>query len=260
MPVLNTADLAGLLSQIGLYFLVFCRVSGFIMTFPLTREWLPWSARLLLAMAFSVTAMFQVETVPGCDTFSLTMVITAITELLTGVIFGMVLVIFFSVFAMAGHMAGLQMALGLAELNDPASGVSVTVIARIYQVTAQLLFVLMNGHLVVFAVLIESLRILPPGHFGETVARSSALLAMTGWMFGAGLLIAFPIIVSLLMVNLTFGFMARSAPQMNLLTLGFPLAILAGLTLLSLNIVQLPYTVERHTGYVLQVLGSLMGL
>lgn len=161
-------------------------------------------------------------------------------------------------FTLAGHLTGLQMALGFAELSDPANGISVTVVARIYQVMAQLLFVLINGHLLFFMVVIDSFHALPIGHFLMIIDRVPALITMTGWMFGAGLLIALPAIVCLLIVNLTFGFMTRSAPQMNLLTLGFPMIVLVGIVLLSLNILQVPYAVEQHIHYALKTLGFLL--
>lgn len=249
--------LSELSHQIVLCLLVFCRVSGFVMTCPLTREWLPFTVRLLLALSLSVTVVFQLSSEIDTD-MSLSLVLIACSEFFIGLLFGTVLLIYFSVFTLAGHMTGLQMALGFAELNDPANGISVTVVARIYQIMAQLLFVLINGHLLFFLVVIESFHALPVGHFMVVIERASVLLAMTGWMFGAGLLIALPAIVCLLIVNLTFGFMTRSAPQMNLLTLGFPMIILVGIGLLSINILQVPYTVEQHIHQALKVLGSLL--
>ncbi|MBO9480811.1 flagellar biosynthetic protein FliR [Salinisphaera sp. G21_0] len=249
--------LSELSHQIVLYLLVFCRISGFVMTCPLTREWLPLSARLLLALALSVAVMLQLSSAMTTD-LSLSLVLAACSEFITGLLFGAVLLIYFSVFTLAGHLTGLQMALGFAELSDPANGISVTVIARIYQVMAQLLFVLINGHLLFFMVVINSFHALPIGHFLMISDRVPALITMTGWMFGAGLLIALPAIVCLLIVNLTFGFITRSAPQMNLLTLGFPMIVLAGIVLLSLNILQVPYVVEQHSHYALKILGLLL--
>ncbi|WP_257264636.1 flagellar biosynthetic protein FliR [Endozoicomonas sp. ONNA2] len=241
----------------ALYLLVFCRISGFVMTCPLTRDWLPLPARLLLALSLSVAAMLQLSSKMTTD-LSLSLILAACAEFFTGLLFGAVLLIYFNVFTLAGHVTGLQMALGFAELNDPVNGISVTVVARIYQVMAQLVFVLINGHLLFFMIVIDSFHALPLGHFLVVIDRVSALLTMIGWMFGAGLLIALPAIVCLLMVNLTFGFITRSAPQMNLLTLGFPMIVLVGIVLLSLNILQVPYVVEQHMHYALKVLGSLL--
>ena len=254
-------ELLQLSGQIVLYLMAFCRISGFLMTCPLTRDWLPLPARLLLALALSVTALVQLwpDAPQNATELSFTLVITAGTEFAIGLLLGVVPLLYFTVFALAGHMTGLQMALGFAELSDPANGISVTVVAHIYQVMAQFLFILINGHLILFTVLLDSFHTLPTGHFLAIIGRIPALLAMVGWLFGAGLLIALPAIVSLLIVNLTFGFITRSAPQINLLTLGFPMIILAGIALLSINIQKLPDVVRQHSQYTLQVFGSLGG-
>ena len=254
-------ELLQLSTQTVLYLMAFCRISGFLMTCPLTRDWLPLPARLLLALALSVTALVQLwpDAPQNAAELSFTLVITACTEFAIGLLLGVVPLLYFTVFALAGHMTGLQMALGFAELSDPANGISVTVVAHIYQVMAQFLFILINGHLILFTVLLDSFHTLPTGHFMTIIGRAPALLAMAGWLFGAGLLIALPAIVSLLIVNLTFGFITRSAPQVNLLTLGFPMIILAGIALLSINIQKLPDVVRQHSQYTLQVFGSLGG-
>ena len=255
--MLSIYDLEQLVYQVSLFFLVLCRVTGLVITFPLTREWLPQSARLLLALALSVIALPRVHAT--VEPMTVSMVITATTELLIGVLMGSVMVIFFSLYSLAGHLAGMQMALGLAEMNDPVNGVSVTVVSRLYHIAGQMMFVLINGHLVIFVVLVESFQTLPPGNFLLVLDRSSSLIAMTGWMFGAGLLMVLPIIICLLTVNLAFGFITRSAPQMNLLTLGFPLSIMAGLVLLSLNIVQLPSFLNSHLHEAMNTLRQLVG-
>lgn len=257
-------DLLQLSGQIVLYLMAFCRISGFLMTCPLSRDWLPLPARLLLALGLSVTALVQLwpnalENYGNATELSFSLVITACTEFFIGLLLGVVPLLYFTVFALAGHMTGLQMALGFAELSDPVNGISVTVVAHIYQVMAQFLFILINGHLILFTVLLDSFHTLPAGHFLAIIGRTPVLLAMTGWLFGAGLLIALPAIISLLIVNLTFGFITRSAPQINLLTLGFPMIILAGIALLSINIQKLPDVVRQHSQYTLQVLGSLGG-
>ena len=252
-------NLNALPDQLCLLFLAFGRISGFIMMFPMSREWLPWSARLLIALALTVTAWPALQTTAGVQAMSASMVAYAVAEFLAGVLLGTVLAVFFAIFSLAGHMAGMQMALGLAELSDPMNGISVTVVSRLYQVAAQMVFIMVNGHLVVFVVLMDSFHTLPPGNIASLFAKAPELLGMVGWMFGAGLLMVLPLIFCLLVVNLAFGFMTRSAPQMNLLTLGFPLSILAGLMLLSLNIINLPSVLNRHLYDTLDMLRSFTG-
>ncbi|MNJ58892.1 Flagellar biosynthetic protein FliR [compost metagenome] len=91
-----------------------------------------------------------------------------------------------------------------------------------------LLFLAINGHLVVFEVLTESFTTLPVGsgllvnHFWDLAGRLS-------WVLGAALLLVLPAITALLVVNIAFGVMTRAAPQLNIFSIGFPLTLVLGL-------------------------------
>jgi flagellar biosynthetic protein FliR len=61
----------------------------------------------------------------------------------------------------------------------------------------------------------------------------------------AGLLLALPVVVALLAVNLAFGVLARAASQLNPMQLGLPVALLVGLLLLMLMARELQGPVER---------------
>jgi flagellar biosynthetic protein FliR len=111
---------------------------------------------------------------------------------------------------------------------DPANGVNVAVIGQFLTMLVTLLFLAINGHLVVFEVLTESFTTLPVGsgllvnHFWDLVGRLS-------WVLGAALLLVLPAITALLVVNIAFGVMTRAAPQLNIFSIGFPLTLVLGL-------------------------------
>jgi len=95
----------------------------------------------------------------------------------------------------------------------------------------------MNGHLVMFEVLVESFKAWPistniigEGGFGIDLLWEM-LMRMT-WLFVSALLVALPLVTAVLIVNLSFGIMTRAAPQMNVFSLGFPIGILFGLLII----------------------------
>jgi flagellar biosynthetic protein FliR len=110
---------------------------------------------------------------------------------------------------------------------DPANGVNVAVIGQFLTMLVTLLFLAINGHLVVFEVLTESFTTLPVGsgllvnHFWDLAGRLS-------WVLGAALLLVLPAITALLVVNIAFGVMTRAAPQLNIFSIGFPLTLVLG--------------------------------
>ena len=91
-----------------------------------------------------------------------------------------------------------------------------------------LLFLAMNGHLVVLEVLAESFTTLP---IGESLGRMDfqALVLRFSWVMAAAILIGMPAITALLIVNISFGVMMRAAPQLNIFSIGFPLTLVFGL-------------------------------
>jgi hypothetical protein len=122
----------------------------------------------------------------------------------------------------AGQIIAVQIGLAFASMIDPANGVSVPVLAQMLLMLVTLLFLAMNGHLVVFEVLAESFITLPVGT-GLSTNHYWELAGKLGWVLGAGLLLVLPAITALLVVNLAFGIMTRAAPQLNIISIGFPM-------------------------------------
>jgi len=122
----------------------------------------------------------------------------------------------------------VQMGMAFASMVDPANGVNVTVISQFMTMLVSVLFLLMNGHLVVFEVLTESFTTLPVGN-ALMVNQFWEMAGRLGWVFGAGLLLILPVIAALLVVNIAFGVMTRAAPQLNIFSIGFPLTLVMGM-------------------------------
>jgi len=92
-------------------------------------------------------------------------------------------------------------------------------------------FIAMNGHLVLLDVLVTGFKQFPSGVGVSFSELAWALANFGGWMFVGGVLVALPAVISLLVVNLAFGVMSRSAPQLNVFSLGFPFSLVFGLVI-----------------------------
>ncbi|MCL6269534.1 flagellar biosynthetic protein FliR [Sansalvadorimonas sp. 2012CJ34-2] len=239
----------------------FARISGFMLMFPVTGSFLPTSIRLLMTAVFSGAVLMAQpwNPPPGftVSALSASSMLIALGEFFTGLMFGMVLTLWFSLFSMAGHTIGLQMGLGMAQMNDPAGGISVTVVSQIYQLAAMLMFFLVDGHTTVIAIVLESFKTIEPGSFFQVLQSAEQLLHFTGWIFSAALLLAMPALIALLIINISFGFMSRAAPQLNLLSLGFPLSLLSGLLIICLSFEQFSAPFRRFTREAILLLRQL---
>jgi flagellar biosynthetic protein FliR len=158
---------------------------------------------------------------------------------------GFILQLVFASVVFAGQSIALSMGLGFSTMVDPQSGQQMPVIAQFYTVTTTLIFISLDGHLVLIQMLLDSFRTLPIGIEGIDKAGIWSILAWSSRMFAGGLLLALPVIASLLLVNIIFGVAARSAPQLQIFSVGFPVTLMLGMMLVWKT---LPDLLEQFSG------------
>ena len=152
--------------------------------------------------------------------------------MIIGLAIGFSLQLIFAALVIAGQATAMGMGLGFAQMVDPQNGVNVPVIGQYYVVIATLLFLALNGHLALIRVLVDSFQTLPIGV--DSLGRED-FRAIAYWgsrMFTGALMVAIPAIVSILLVNLSFGVVSRSAPQLNVFGVGFPVTLTLGFIIL----------------------------
>ena len=226
MIELSTTDISRWVSS---YMWVFFRIASVMMTMPVIgTQLVPARIRLFLAAAVTFLVAPHIPAPPSLDPLQLGTWAIIAEQILIGATMGFVLQLLFQIHVLAGQIVAMQMGLGFASMVDPTNGVSVPVIGQFFTVLVTLLFLAMNGHLVVFEVLAESFTSLP---VGESLVSQHywAIATRLGWVMGASLLLVLPAITALLVINLAFGVMTRAAPQLNIFSIGFPLTLLLGL-------------------------------
>jgi flagellar biosynthetic protein FliR len=118
---------------------------------------------------------------------------------------------------------------------DPLNGQQVPVISQIYMISTTLLFLSLDGHLLLIQLLVDSFKSLP---IGESLTSNDiwAIISWSGHMFSDGLLLSMPVIISLLLVNVIFGVASKSAPQLQIFSVGFPITLMLGILLIWLTL------------------------
>jgi flagellar biosynthetic protein FliR len=220
---------------VGAFLWPLFRVSSFLMIIPIFgTQLVPMRVRLGLSLLITLAVVPLLGPMPEVEALSLSALFVTLQQVLIGSMLGFTFLLLMQMFVVAGQMIAMQMGLGFASMIDPANGVSVPVLSQIFVIAVTLMFLAMNGHLVMLEVIVESFRtwpvsttILGPG--GLTADVHWALMMRISWMFASALLIALPAITAVLIVNLAFGIMTRAAPQMNVFSLGFPIAMVFGL-------------------------------
>ncbi|WP_221799255.1 flagellar biosynthetic protein FliR [Oceanobacter mangrovi] len=232
---------------ISRYVYPFARISGLFMVMPLfgTRM-VPVRVRLLLSVAITLAIVPILPPFPKVDAISVGSFVIVLQQLLIGIVLGFIVELLTQVFVLAGQLIAMQTGLGIATTVDPSQGASVVVVSQWLLFMVSLVFLSLNGHLVLIEVLVQSFFTMPVGMDGWTPDDLGSVIYWSGWMFAAALVIALPALTALLVVNLAFGVMTRAAPQLNIFALGFPVTMMIGLFILWLTMTDMALAFQQH--------------
>ncbi|MBJ7549253.1 flagellar biosynthetic protein FliR [Marinomonas ostreistagni] len=225
MLELSTDELYALIIS---FLLPFFRIGAFLMALPLFGSQLV-STRVRLVFAFVLAIIITpLVSIPQYDPISPAFILLIFEQLVIGIVLGFVVTVLFQVFSLAGQLAAMKAGLGFAMSNDPANGVSVATIGQYYMTMAGLAFLGTDGHLVMIEYLAESFEYWPIGS-GFDSQRYWDIVMLGGWLFEKGLLVVLPLAVATLILNISFGIVAKASPQLNIFALGFPVIMLFSL-------------------------------
>ncbi|HQC73734.1 MAG TPA: flagellar biosynthetic protein FliR, partial [Candidatus Competibacteraceae bacterium] len=155
---------------------------------------------------------------------------------------------------MAGNLISLQMGLGFATAYDPQTAGQTAVISEFLGLLALLVFMAINGHLMVIATLAHSFTVLPVGASSPQANAWWSLASAGAVVFSSGLLLALPVLVALMISNLALAVLSRAAPQLNLMAIGFPLTIALGFSGLIFGLAYLGTPLQQLFEYGLQTM------
>lgn len=211
----------------------FIRIGGMLMVAPIFGvQIVPARARLALALAFTAVLLPTLPVPPHHAMLTGPWFLMLFQQMAIGVALGFVLRLVFEGVVMGGELVSMSMGLSFAQMADPLRGTQTTAVSQFFLILATLLFLALDGHLALLELTARSFTLLPVGAAGLDAQDAWDLAAFGGWVFLGGVQIALPAMTALLLVNLAFGVMARSAPSLNALAVGFPVALIFGFGIL----------------------------
>lgn len=235
-----------LTAEIQLYLLVFVRISALLLSMPFfSARGIPPLARggLIFFISLAVMPMVRGYPVPSGEMASEYLFLLA-AEIFIGCLMGFLIRMIFAVFQTAGEIFSMQMAFSAAQIFDPIRETESPLMSQFFDSVGILLF-LTAGPLQQFLleVVAESFLVLPRARLwlGAEERLLTVVLDSVGFLLEHAFFLALPIVGSVLFVSVTLGLMAKAAPQMNLLVLGFPIQSAFGFFVLFLA---LPFLLE----------------
>lgn len=219
------------------FMLPFIRLGTFFILAPIFgAQSVPVRIRILLAAAVTLLLFPSLQLQTVLDPLSGSGVLLIIQEVLIGMAMGLVLQFVMAAIVMAGHAMATAMGLGFASSADPQNGVQVTIVGQLYLVLATLVFLSIDGHLFALDIFASSFSRFVPGEFVLEAGLLWQVVLYSAQLFVTGLLLALPVMTGVLLVNLAFGVMTKASPQLNIFSIGFPMAMMAGFILMVLTL------------------------
>jgi flagellar biosynthetic protein FliR len=234
--------LGDILGHVPALLLVVFRIGGLMIFGPIFgSSVIPARLKVLLALVLGMAIYPLVGPPDPALSLSVWSMAPAIaTELMIGLIIGFLAALPLVAVQVGGLMMSQQMGLGFARFVDPALDVEVDVVGQVLFVLTLAGFLLIGGHEAMVLAVLNSFEHLPVPAWGS-FAPDLDLLAVSAGLLGAtlevALRVATPVLALLFLQTVAMGFIARTVPQMNILSLGFPLRILGGLAVISLGLV-----------------------
>ena len=212
--------------RIGIFALVLFRVGGLVTVGPLLgMTGIPVKIKIMLALVLSMAVFPLVSEVTFAPNSYVELAVAVGSEMLIGIAMGFMLTLMFLGVKIGAEMISQQMGLSMSRLIDPISGVSTTVMTQLFLLFATLLYVIMNGHLILIKALADTFKTVPlMAVWADRPVMDNFVGVLTA-SYQLGIRVAGPVLVAIFLVTLALGFVSRTMPQLNILAAGFPLRI-----------------------------------
>jgi len=228
-------DLNFFVNNFQLFLLILARILAAVTVSPIFSSMLiPARVRALISFFVAIIIFLPVKEHYSANNFVMPQefanyLLLMANEIMVGLAIGFFIGIIFVVFQMAAQFFSMQIGFGISEVIDPLSQIQIPIIGQLQALLGTLIFFAIDGHLQLFTALLQSFKHLP---LVNMMNMTSDFFKAIKWafivMFTTALKIAFPVMGTLFLATLSMGLLAKAAPQMNILMVGFPIYITVG--------------------------------
>jgi len=217
------------------YILIYTRIISFFYAFTIFRKQIV-ATRILMSMtsllALYVLLFFKPKPI-NLELISLGFFMHSIVQVLLGICGALILNIVFEIFTALGQVISTQIGLTAASLFDPKFGM-ITSLTNFYILCATMLFFMMNGHLLLFKLLMNSFNYIPVTTMVMNF-KGNLIFNYATIIFQGSVLISITLIAAIMMTNMCLAVMSKFAPQFNLFSVGLNMSLLIGLVCIFLT-------------------------
>lgn len=242
------------------FLLVFARVAGLILFAPFfASAAIPVRLRIGLVVVLSL-ALFGLVAgtfTPPADLGGF--VVALMGEFTVGLIIGLGAALIFVGVRLAGLLIGQQIGISLADVFDPTFEGQSSILGRLFFMLTLVLFLLFGGHRVLVASLVESFGTFQPGSFNIASLPVSGLISLLSHAYLFALRFAAPVLLAAFLATVSLSFIARTIPQLNIISVGFPVQISTATLVLIVSLGSVALVFQTSLTGALESVGHLFG-
>ena len=218
-------------AQILVFGLIMLRMSGFIFSSAIFNAPvinLPVKVLLSLALAMLMYPLAKISPEMG-EGFQQQIIQLALRETMVGISIGFLTRLFFFTVSMTGELVSTSLGLNSAQIFNPMIGQQAGVVEQFHSLIGMMIFLAINGHHMMISALAYSFEII---QVGNSTLHHGPYIELAG--LGQNLLLlsikmSAPVMVAILLTNISMGILGKAIPQMNVLVTSFPVTILLGM-------------------------------
>ena len=229
--------------------LIFVRIGAIFLTAPvISSSRIPLQIRAALSIV--IAFMLQPLVAPGGVHVGDSLFVFALLlgkEAIIGLLIGYAANLIFSIVQMTGEMQDIQAGYGFAGVVDPNISHGSAILGQFQMVLMWLIFFVVNGHHVMLSAIADSFSAVPVGKFNYNPEIAVYMFHLAGTLILIALRIGAPVIGAVLLTDLALGLIQRTAPQLNLIAVGFQVKTTVAILALMLA---LPFIVSLQGGLV----------
>ncbi len=204
------------------------RVGGMMLVAPVLSETvIPRQVRVALLIVLTVLmqpiALASTHGIPALTPAAF------LSETLIGFAIGFGAAMFIAAAETAGDIMSIQIGLSGAAIMDPTNHTQIPVLGSLTRTLAIVVLLSLDLHAVMLSALADSVQALPVGVPVHLAAGSKSILMNAGAMFAIGVRLAAPVMAAVLIANVAIAVLGRAAPQLNILSVSFPIQIAVGM-------------------------------
>lgn len=230
-------DLVAAYLKLPVFALVASRIAGVIMFMPMIGGLaVPAVIRALIVIGLAAIASPLVYLESPPDSLA-GLVLGAGGELLLGVLIGLIVRTLFVGLELAGQLVAQESGLAFGQIADPNSGDDQSVLSAMYVQLAGVVFLVVGGHRIVLAAVLDTFSRIPLlDQPPWELAGMEPLVEMFTVAGGLAIRIGAPALITLFLVNVSLGFIARTVPQLNVTMVGFSIKGLVAFVVMALSL------------------------